>query len=234
MAIALAQARKNNNSTSTITSLATPSWGSNTTAGNAIVVVIQVQKQDGSSGNPQPVITSLSNGADTFVATAGSPVSTPDAVSYQSIWYAKNIAGGSTTGITANFDHNSSYTTITAFEVSGLDTSSPFVTEAEANGTGTSITTASLSLSSLNCAIFGIYACGGPTPTPFTSYTQTAADAAGYIYDAYHLNIASDEAAGATQSSAAFSIIAAAFKEAGGGGGGSAFPAPYYQQLRTA
>jgi hypothetical protein len=122
------------------------------------------------------VITGLSNGADTFTATPGSPVATGDARSYQSIWYAKNIAGGSTTAVTASFSDPSNYTTITAFEVSGLDTTSPFVTEAEANGTSTSITTASLSLGSLNCAIFGIYACGGPTPTPFTGYTQTAAD----------------------------------------------------------
>lgn len=222
----LAFVQRKNASATAGSSLATGNFGTNPVAGNMIEVVIQVQNVT----FPITVTSVTDTLGNTYVATPGSPMqqATGGGVNWQFIFYAKNISGGSANSVTANFDQTSSYTTITAKEVSGADTTNPFVTESEASNTGTSISTGTLSLTGLSCFITEIFESDGAgatstTPTPFTGYTQFMADAIGYLWDGYHIT-STDEVAGATcPTSAGWSIIAAAFKAASGG---AAFIAP--------
>ncbi len=81
----------------------------------------------------------------------------------QSIYYAKNIAGGSAT-VTVTFNQAATYPDIIILEYTGLDPSSPLDRTAGAVGTGTSANSGSATTTSANEVIFG----AGTTATSFS------------------------------------------------------------------
>jgi hypothetical protein len=81
----------------------------------------------------------------------------------QSIYYARNIAGGSNT-VTATFNRAAAFVDVRVLEYSGLDTSSPLDVTAEGTGRGTSPRSASATTTAANELIFG----AGMTDAQFT------------------------------------------------------------------
>ena len=81
----------------------------------------------------------------------------------QSIYYARNIAGGNNT-VTATFNRAAAFVDVRVLEYSGLDTSSPLDVTAEGTGRGTSPRSASATTSAANELIFG----AGMTDAQFT------------------------------------------------------------------
>jgi len=81
----------------------------------------------------------------------------------QSIYYAKNIAGGSNT-VTVTFNQAATFVDVRALEYSGLDTANPLDVAAGAAGTGTLASSGAVTTTSANELIFG----AGMTRTHFT------------------------------------------------------------------
>jgi hypothetical protein len=72
----------------------------------------------------------------------------------QSIYYARNIAGGSNT-VTVTFNQAATFVDVRIFEYSGLDTTNPLDVTAGAAGTGTSANSGSVTTTAANELIFG-------------------------------------------------------------------------------
>ncbi len=72
----------------------------------------------------------------------------------QSIYYAKNIAGGSNT-VTVSFNQTASYPNVNVLEYSGLSTTSPLDVTAGATGSGTTANSGSATTTSANELIVG-------------------------------------------------------------------------------
>ena len=102
----------------------------------------------------------------------------------QSIYYAKNIVGGSTT-VTVTFNQAAAYPDVRILEYSGLDTSSPLDKTAGAAGTGTAANSGSATTTTANELIFGAG----------TSGTRFSAAGSGYTSRMINLygNIAEDK-----------------------------------------
>ena len=81
----------------------------------------------------------------------------------QSIYYAKNIVGGSNT-VTVTFNQAAAFVDVRVLEYSGLDTVSPLDKTAGAAGSGTSASSGAATTTSANELIFG----AGMTTTHFT------------------------------------------------------------------
>ena len=81
----------------------------------------------------------------------------------QSIYYAKNIAGGSNT-VTVTFNQAAAYVDVRVLEYSGLDTTNPLDVTAGAAGSGTSANSGSATTSSATDLLFG----AGMTTTHYT------------------------------------------------------------------
>jgi hypothetical protein len=205
--------RKNNSSLSTISSLATGNLDTNPTVGHLIAVPVQVQGTTVSSVTDTLGNTYVDSPCSPYVNTGGSLSNS------QSIFYTVNASTG-TNSVTAHFAGSSTYSTVTAYELSGIDQMSPLITDdCDSNGAGTSIETPTLSLSGDTALIVAIFESDdlgdvSGTPTPFTGYTFSKADgSAGYIWDGYHTAVVSDEQAGATvANSSVWGIVAAAFR----------------------
>jgi hypothetical protein len=80
------------------------------------------------------------------------PTSNPDL--QQSIYYAKNIGGGSNT-VTVKFNQAAAYPDVRILEYSGLDPTNPLDVTAGASGSGTSASSGSATTTSANELIFG-------------------------------------------------------------------------------
>jgi IPT/TIG domain len=96
----------------------------------------------------------------------------------ESIYYAKNIAGGSTT-ITVTFDHAAVFVDLRALEYSGLDTANPLDVTAQAAGAGASANSGSATTTSASELIFGAGKTSGrftAAGTGFTSRVITSPD----------------------------------------------------------
>jgi hypothetical protein len=78
----------------------------------------------------------------------------------QSIYYAKNIAGGTNT-VTVTFNQAASYPDVRILEYSGLDTTSPLDVTAGAVGTGTAASSGAATTTAANELIFGTGTAGG-------------------------------------------------------------------------
>lgn len=210
---------KNNFSTGSVGSLATGNFSSTPAVGSAIVTTIQIQG------------TTITSVADTvsnsYTATPQSLFTNSGGTNRQAIYYAVN-GTASANSVTVTLAGTSTYTTITACELSGMNTGSLFLDDASGSQIGTSITTDdTLSLGGSTATIIAIFEsndAGGAmtTPTPFTGYTFTKADGtAGYIWSGYHTGVTVDESSGATSGgSDLYGILAAAFKESAAAVGG--------------
>ncbi len=197
------------------TTITTPS--ATYTTGNLIVVTVQFQDTSGANGVS---VADPTNGA--YTPTTHSQFIDSPVPNRQYIAYFKN-ATGFTGQITATCSGGGcAYSTITSYEVSGADTSAPFVTDGTSSASsGTTISSGTLTVtgSSFFVCVFESDDAGDNalTPTPFSGYTQANLDGAKYIWGSYHI-AASSEACGATtvNTGKKYGIIGAAFKAASG------------------
>lgn len=202
---------KNNFSTGSVSSLATGNFVSPPASGHLIGTLIQVQ------GTTISAVTDTLS--DSYTATPQSLFTNSGGSNRQAIYYAITGSSG-TNSVTATLAGTSTYTTITACEISGVDTMSPFIDDASGSQIGTSITTDDvLALGGETSIILAIFesndaGANSSTPTPFSGYTFSKADGtAGYVWTGYHAGISSNEVAGATTGgSDLYGILAAAFR----------------------
>ena len=109
----------------------------------------------------------------------------------QSIYYAPNIAGGSTT-VTVKFNKAAVYPDVRILEYSGLDPSAPFDKAVGAAGTGTAANSGSVSTTAASELIFGAGTSG-------SKFTSAGSGFASRIINLYG-NIAEDKTVNATGS----------------------------------
>jgi hypothetical protein len=109
----------------------------------------------------------------------------------QSIYYAPNIAGGSTT-VTVTFSKAAVYPDVRILEYSGLDPSAPFDKAVGAAGTGTAANSGSVSTTAASELIFGAGTSG-------SKFTSAGSGFASRIINLYG-NIAEDKTVNATGS----------------------------------
>ena len=140
----------------------------------------------------------------------------------QSIYYAKNIAGGNNT-VTVTFSKAAAYPDVRIVEYSGLDTSTPLDKAVGVGGTGTTANSGSVSTAAASELIFGAGTSG-------SSFTSAGSGFALRMINRYG-NIAEDKTvastgsynATATDGSGVWVMQVAAFK---GSGQGAPNPAP--------
>ncbi len=104
------------------------------------------------SGDTTSSISSVTDSNDNTYTRAVGPTTTTGL--QQSIYYAKNIAGGSNT-VTVKFSQTASYPNVNVAEYSGLDTANPLDVTAAASGSGTSASSGSATTTSANELIVG-------------------------------------------------------------------------------
>jgi IPT/TIG domain len=109
----------------------------------------------------------------------------------QAIYYARNIAGGSTT-VTVTFNGAAAYPDLRILEYSGLDTSNPLDVTAAGVGTGTVAASAAATTTSANELIFGAGNNGDGFSGAGTGFTLRMID--------YYGNLAEDETVSSTGS----------------------------------
>ena len=115
------------------------------TAGNLNVVVV------GWNDTASSVSSIVDSQGNTYTRAVGPTTGT--ALS-QSIYYAKNIAGGSNT-VTVTFNHSAAYPDVRVLEYSGADTTNPLDVTAGASGTGLTGNSGSATTTSANELVFG-------------------------------------------------------------------------------
>jgi hypothetical protein len=89
----------------------------------------------------------------------------------QSIYYAKNIAGGSNT-VTVNFSGAATYPDIRVLEYSGISTSNPFDVAAGSGGTGTLSSSGAVTTSSASDLLVAGNVVANQTNGPVTGFAQ--------------------------------------------------------------
>jgi IPT/TIG domain len=109
----------------------------------------------------------------------------------QAIYYARNIAGGSTT-VTVTFNQAAAYPDLRILEYSGLDTSNPLDVTAVGTGTGTVAVSGAATTTSANELIFGAGNNGDGFSGAGTGFTLRMID--------YYGNLAEDETVSSTGS----------------------------------
>jgi hypothetical protein len=136
------------------------SYASSQTAGDLNIVVV------GWNDTTSSVSSVIDTSGNTYAPAVG-----PTTASglRQSIYYAKNIKGGSNT-VTVNFNQAAAYPDIRALEYAGADTSNPLDVTAAAVGSSTTASSGSATTTSANELIFGAD----------TIFTGTAGPGAGF------------------------------------------------------
>src|SRR5690349_8810264 len=107
------------------------------------------------------------NRGNTYVLAVG-PTTASGA--RQSIYYAKNIAGGSTT-VTVSFNPAAASVDVRVLEYAGLDTTSPLDVTAAAVGSSTTASSGSATTTAANELIFGADTIATGTPGPGAGFT---------------------------------------------------------------
>ena len=115
------------------------------TAGNLNVVAVMW-------GDTTSVVSSVTDSKGNTYAPAVGPSKANGLT--QSIYYAKNIVGGSNT-VTVKFNQTASYPNINVLEYSGLDTTSPLDVSSAATGSGTAANSGSATTTSASELIVG-------------------------------------------------------------------------------
>ena len=129
----------------------------------------------------------------------------------QSIYYAKNILGGSNT-VTVKFSQAAAYPDAIILEFSGLDPTSPLDVTAAATGTGTTASSGSATTTSANELIFG----AGGSPKHFTAagsgFTKIGINIYGSIAEDMIVSSSGSNAATATNTAGPWVMQMATFK----------------------
>ena len=136
---------------------------------------------------------------------------TPNTGLQQSIYYAKNILGGSNK-VTVKFNQAAAYPDVRILEYSGLDPTSPLDVTKAGTGTGTAATSGSATTTSSNELIFG----AGNSAHHFTAagsgFTSRVINIYGSIGEDEVVGSSNSYNATATNSAGAWVMQMAAFK----------------------
>ena len=116
------------------------------TAGNLNIVAV-------GWGDTTSSISSITDSKNNTYTLAVGP--TPNTGLQQSIYYAKNIVGGSTNKVTVKFNQAAAYPDVRILEYSGLDPTSPLDVTKFGTGTGPAANSGSTTTTSSNELIFG-------------------------------------------------------------------------------
>jgi Fibronectin type III domain len=133
------------------------------------------------------------------------------------VFYAKNVAGGPTT-VKATFGGSVFFGIVYAHEYSGLDTASPFDGGKVAKGTGTALSSGSISTTGATDLLFGAGASVGAVSDGGAGFTVRSLDE-GNITEDRVVDQPGSYSATATHGGGGWVMQVAAFKAAGGGGG---------------
>lgn len=176
--------------------------------GNLLVVGSQSQNSGGA-------VTVTDSAGNTYTPTTSSPVT--QGANKQRLFFAKNVTGGNLLLAVAS-DAGETYGTVVCYEISGADLTAPFVADSTGTGTGTALTTGTLSLGGVESIIIAqILVNSAGTFTAGSGYTSPGyQDGFSFITDEYQITSSDDVADGTQGGATAWAIIAAAFKVAGG------------------
>jgi hypothetical protein len=161
------------------------------------------------SGDTTSSISSVtdSNG-NTYTRAVGPTTSTG---LQQSIYYARNIAGGSNT-VTVKFNQTANYPNVNATEYNGLDTSNPLDVSAAASGSGTSASSGSATTTSVNELIVGAGNPSGLFTAPGALFSNRIINPYGGISEDQIVNGTASYAATATDNGGTWVMQMVAFR----------------------
>ncbi len=187
----------------------TATFGSATTAGNLLVVLVNYNN---GASDTQSVMDTAGN-----TYTQAGTGFTDGAAHHFEIWYAENaLANAGTVTVKTNNAGGYIYFSVTVYEVSGADASNPLnTTSTGASGSGSALSTGTITLAASSEIIFAPMEADG-TLTSGTcnagGYTCTAYQT--YLGDTYHITSSSEAAVATANGSANWGIFAASFKVA--------------------
>jgi hypothetical protein len=131
----------------------------------------------------------------------------------QSIYYAKSIAGGSTT-VTVTFNKAAAYPDVRILEYKGLDPTAPLDHALGAGGTGTAANSGSVSTTAASELIFGAGTSGTKFSAAGTGFTSRMINLYGNIAEDRTVNATGSYNATATDSSGVWVMQVVTFKAA--------------------
>ena len=185
------------------------------TAGNLNIVVV------GWNDTTATVSSVVDSRGNTYTLAVGP---TSGTALRQSIYYAKNIAGGSNT-VTVTFSQAAFFPDVRVLEYSGLDPTAPLDVTAGAAGTGTSANSGSATTTSANELVFGAGTTGGTFGTVGTGFVaRIITPNSDIAIDKTVNSTGSYNATSALPYSSTWVMQMATFRASGQGGGGN--PAP--------
>ncbi len=129
----------------------------------------------------------------------------------ESIYYAKNIVGGTNT-VTVKFNQAAAYPDVRILEYSGLDPTSPLDVTAAATGTGTTASSGSATTTSANELIFGAGNSAHHFTTAGSGFTERVINIYGSIAEDKVVSSTGSNAATATNSAGYWVMQMATFK----------------------
>jgi len=145
---------------------------------------------------------------NTYTRAAGPTITTG---LQQSIYYAKNIAGGSNT-VTVKFNQAASYPNANVLEYSGLSTTNPFDVSAALSGSGPNASSGSATTTSANEVILGAGNTVHHFTAPGSEFSNRIINGFGGISEDQIVNGTGSYAATATNSAGAWVMQMAAFR----------------------
>ena len=182
-------------------SVAVP-YGKAQTAGDLNIVVV-------GWGDSSSTISSVTDSQGNTYSLAVGPTSISNL--QQSIYYAKNIAGGNDT-VAVTFNQTVAYPDIRILEYSGLDTISPLNVTAAAAGSGTSASSGSANTTAPNELIFGAGTCANEFSGPGSGFTNRIINIYGNIAEDKMVSSTGNYAATAINSGGGWIMQMATFK----------------------
>ena len=183
------------------TSIAIP-YNSLQIAGDLNVVAVM-------SGDTTSSISSVTDSKSNTYTRAVGPTTTTGL--QQSIYYAKNIAGGSNT-VTVKFNSSASYPNVNVTEYNGLSTANPLDVTAAASGSGTTASSGSATTTSVNELIVGAGNTSGHFTAAGSEFSNRLINFFGGISEDQIVNGAGAYAATATDNGHAWVMQMVAFR----------------------
>ena len=195
------------------------------TAGNLNIVAV------GWTDTTSAISSVTDTGGNTYTRAVGPTASNGQ---QQSIYYAKNIAGGANTNtVTVTFNQVAAYPDVRILEYKGLDTTSPLDVTAAAGGSGTNASSGSATTTSANELIFGAGTTAGVFSAPGSGFTTRMINIFGNIAEDEVVSSTGSYAATATNSAGNWLMQMATFKASGASGDFSITASPSGATVNT-
>jgi chitodextrinase len=143
------------------------------------------------------------------------------------LYYAKNVAAAAANAntVTVTFDAAAPWIDLRILEYSGLDTANPLDVSISAAGTGTALSSGSVTTTNAHDLLVGANDVAGYTTNVGSGYTQRSLSLDGGVVEDQVVNTAGSYSATSTQNASdAWVMQMAAFKAIGGGGGDTQAP----------